>query len=91
EGFGLPPLEAMACGAPVICSNAASLPEVVGDAALLFDPRDVTALRPAIARVLSDPALARALREKGLAQAKKFSWQRAAQETFDVYRRVAQG
>ena len=91
EGFGLPPLEAMACGAPVICSNAASLPEVVGDAALLFDPRDVTALRAAIARVLSDPALARALREKGLAQAKKFSWQRAAQETFDVYRRVAQG
>lgn len=90
EGFGLPPLEAMACGAPVICSSAASLPEVVGDAALTFDPRDARALRAAITRVLADPALARELRQKGLAQAKQFSWQRAAKQTLDVYRRVAQ-
>lgn len=91
EGFGLPPLEAMACGAPVISSNAASLPEVVGDAALVFDPRDAGALQAHLERVLDDPALARDLRGRGLAQAKKFSWQRAAQQTIKLYQHVTAG
>ncbi len=86
EGFGLPPLEAMACGAPVICSHASSLPEVVGDAALLCDPRDAGQLADALARVLSDPALRDTLRGKALARAKQFSWERTARETWRVYR-----
>ena len=88
EGFGLPVLEAMACGTPVICSNTSSLPEVAGDAALLVDPLDVDALTEALRRVLSDPALATELRDRGLAQAARFSWARAAQETLAVYRRL---
>ena len=88
EGFGLPPLEAMACGAPVICSNASSLPEVVDDAALTFDPRDVDALSALIARVMNDRALRDELRTKSLARAKQFSWERCAHETRDVYREV---
>lgn len=89
EGFGLPPLEAMACGAPVICSNTSSLPEVVGDAALLVNPRDVGELANAIERVITDNHLRDELRAKGLAQARKFSWARAAQETLQVYRQVS--
>jgi alpha-1,3-rhamnosyl/mannosyltransferase len=85
EGFGLPPLEAMASGAPVICSNASALPEVVGDAALLFDPRDADALSAHIARVVNDPALRDGLRGKSLARAKQFSWERCARETIQVY------
>lgn len=88
EGFGLPPLEAMACGAPVICSNASSLPEVVGDAALLVDPRDIGEIANAIARVLTDRHLCDELRAKGFIQAAKFSWERAARETLAVYRRM---
>ncbi len=88
EGFGLPPLEAMACGAPVICSNAASLPEVVGDAALLVDPRSVDEMAAAIQRVLSDAALRDELRAKSLARAAQFSWERAAYETLAVYHSV---
>ena len=88
EGFGLPPLEAMACGAPVICSNTSSLPEVVGDAALLVNPRDATEIANAIARVLTDSQLRDELRAKGFAQAAKFSWERAARETLAVYQRV---
>ncbi|MBM3129722.1 MAG: glycosyltransferase family 4 protein [Chloroflexi bacterium] len=88
EGFGLPPLEAMACGAPVICSHVSSLPEVVGDAALLIDPRDAGAIAHAIERVITDRALRDALRAKGLARAAKFSWERAAWETLAVYERV---
>ncbi len=88
EGFGLPPLEAMACGAPVVCSNTSSLPEVVGEAAVLFDPRDVGEIAGAIERVVSDVALRDELRAKGIAQAAKFSWERAARETLAVYERV---
>ncbi|MCX5800617.1 MAG: glycosyltransferase family 1 protein [Candidatus Eisenbacteria bacterium] len=86
EGFGLPALEAMACGTPVICSNAASLPEVVGDAAMQVDPDDVEGLAEAIARVLTDEALASTMREKGLRRAAQFSWRRTAQLTLEVFR-----
>ena len=85
EGFGLTPLEAMACGAPVICSNASSLPEVVGDAAVLVNPRDVEEIAQAIARVLDNATLHDELRAKSLARAARFSWARAARETLVVY------
>ncbi|HEX3392549.1 MAG TPA: glycosyltransferase family 1 protein [Solirubrobacteraceae bacterium] len=88
EGFGLPVLEAMARGVPVACSNASSLPEVAGDAALLFEPRDVSAIAQAIERVLSDPAQAQRLRADGLARVQLFGWQRTARATLDVYRRA---
>jgi len=90
EGFGLPPLEAMASGTPVVTSNVSSMPEVAGDAALLVDPYDVGAIACAIGRVLTDPALAAELRRKGLARAREFSWERSVLKTLDVYRRVAQ-
>jgi glycosyltransferase involved in cell wall biosynthesis len=80
EGFGLPVAEAMACGAPVVSSNASSLPEVAGDAALYFDPRNVDAITDALRRALTDDALRADLRLRGLAQAKRFSWERAATE-----------
>jgi glycosyltransferase involved in cell wall biosynthesis len=89
EGFGLPPLEAMACGAPVISSNASSLPEVVGDAGVLVDPHDPAAWGDAIRAVLTDGARRTAMRERGVAQSKKFSWDRVADETLAVYESVA--
>ena len=85
EGFGLPPLEAMACGAPVITSNVSSLPEVVGDAALTVEPTDTRALATAITRVLHDREERDALRRRGLARAAQFTWERAARETLDAY------
>lgn len=88
EGFGLPPLEAMACGTPVVSSNRSSLPEVVGDAGLLVEP-DAAGLAGGIARVLDDPGLARDLRERGLRRAAMFSWQRTAAETMQLYHSVA--
>ncbi len=88
EGFGLPPLEALACGTPVICSNASSLPEVVGDAGILFEPRDTAALTRALARVVSDDALRQKLRAQGPRQAAPFTWERAARETLAVYEAV---
>jgi glycosyltransferase involved in cell wall biosynthesis len=89
EGFGLPPLEAMACGAPVVASRAASLPEVVGDAAMLVDPHDPGSIRDGLASVLTDRAWAAALREAGPRQAALYSWERAARQTLAVYRRAA--
>ena len=88
EGFGLPPLEAMACGTPVVTSNASSLPEVVGDSAITVPPDDETALSDAIIRALTDHALREQMIERGLAQATKFSWERSAQETMALYRAV---
>ncbi len=88
EGFGLPVLEAMACGTPVVTSHAASLPEVAGDAALLVDPYDVAHIAHAIMLVLSQPALAQALSARGLARARHFTWARTAQETTALYTHV---
>jgi glycosyltransferase involved in cell wall biosynthesis len=88
EGFGLPVLEAMACGTPVVCSNTSSLPEVAGDAAFLVDPLDVGALTDGLAHVLQDETLREQMRDRGIAQSAQFSWTRAAEETLTVYRRV---
>ncbi len=88
EGFGLPVLEAMACGVPVICSNTSSLPEVAGDAALLVDPTDVRALAGAMEQALTDEALRVTLRARGIERAQRFTWARAAQETMQVYENV---
>lgn len=85
EGFGLPPLEALACGTPVITSSVSSLPEVVGDAALLVDPGDEEGLALAMAEVLGDGERRRHMRERGLEQARRFSWERCARETLAVY------
>ncbi len=90
EGFGLPPLEAMACGTPVVASTAGAVPEVVGEAGLLLDPHDVEGWAEAMARLWSDEGLRRALREKGLERASRFSWRRAAQETLAVYREAVE-
>jgi len=86
EGFGLPPLEAMALGAPVLCADAASLPEVVGDAALLFPAGDAGALAEALARVLEDPVLRERLSRAGHERAAQFTWDRTAAATVAVYR-----
>lgn len=89
EGFGLTPLEAMACGTPVICSNAASLPEVVGSAALTAPPDDVQAWTAALERVLQEPELGLRLRAQGLLRAAEFTWERAARQTYSVLQRTA--
>ncbi len=88
EGFGLPPLEAMAAGVPVITSNVSSLPEVVGDAALLINPLDAGAIAEAMARVLEDPALRADLIRRGHERVKVFSWEQAAARTYAAYTEI---
>ncbi|MDQ3418344.1 MAG: glycosyltransferase family 4 protein, partial [Acidobacteriota bacterium] len=88
EGFGLPPLEAMAAGTPVITSNVSSLPEVVGDAAVLIDPYDPSAIADAMRMVLSNEQLRAELRLKGLARVKEFSWERSVQRVRAIYTEV---
>ncbi|RMF54235.1 MAG: glycosyltransferase family 1 protein [Chloroflexota bacterium] len=91
EGFGLPALEAQAADVPLLCSRAASLPEIVGEGAYLFDPYDVEQMAEAMRSLLRDSALRQALRAKGRANLQRFSWQEAARQTLAVYRRAAQG
>jgi glycosyltransferase involved in cell wall biosynthesis len=91
EGFGLPPLEAMASGTPVVTSNVSSMPEVAGDAALLVDPYQVESIVDALRRVLTDSALADDLRHKGLVRARGFSWERSVARTLALYQEVAAG
>ncbi len=91
EGFGIPPLEAMACGAPVITSNTSSLPEVVGDAALLVDPNDIAALAQAIQNVLENEQLRSELVQKGYRQAQKYTWDRSARRMLQVYQKLYDG
>jgi len=90
EGFGLPPLEAMACGAPVVTSNTSSLPEVVGAAGLTVPPRDVAALAQALVKLLDNAAMRQHFSRAGLDQAARFSWERAAIETQAVYNEVVE-
>jgi glycosyltransferase involved in cell wall biosynthesis len=89
EGFGLPPLEAMACGIPVISSNTTSLPEVVADAGITVPPDDTDAVAAAIARLLDDPQYAALLGKRGRERAELFSWDAAATETLEIYRKYA--
>jgi glycosyltransferase involved in cell wall biosynthesis len=90
EGFGLPVLEAMACGAPVLTSNVSSLPEVVGDAALSVDPTDVNAISEEMLKAMTDGGLREDLRQKGPEQAKQFTWRRTADLTVAAYRAAVQ-
>jgi glycosyltransferase involved in cell wall biosynthesis len=91
EGFGLPPLEAMACGAPVVCSDLTSLPEVVGSAGILTNPEDPDRFGAAIQRVLTSSQLRNDLSARGLARVKQFTWDRVAVETSTLYAEVAEG
>ncbi len=89
EGFGLPVLEAMACGTPVVCSDRSSLPEVAGDAAVYCDPTQTGSIADALQRVLRNADLRQDLHKRGLARASQFSWERTARETLEVYREIA--
>ena len=91
EGFGLPVLEAFHYGTPLLCSNATSLPEVAGDAALYFDPHDAGAIADAIVRFYADPKLGPRLAEAGRRRLREFSWAKAARETVDLSRRCLSG
>lgn len=87
EGFGFPVLEAMCCGTPVVASNASSIPEVVGDAGILLNPLDVKGFADAIINILNNEKERQEFIRKGLIQAKKFSWEKASQETFEIYKK----
>ncbi len=89
EGFGLPVLEAMACGTPVVCSNTSSLPEIVGDAAITFDPTETEAIAEALAGALADPGRVREMGDRALRRARQFSWERAAELAYQCYKEVA--
>lgn len=91
EGFGLPPMEAMACGAPVVASNASSLPEVLGDAAILVDPRDAAGFTAAVETLLFDDGCRQTYRERGLARARRFGWERSARSHVELYRACVEG
>ncbi|HAK97234.1 MAG TPA: glycosyltransferase family 1 protein, partial [Planctomycetes bacterium] len=88
EGWTSPPLEAMACGIPVVASNASSVPETVGDAAVLVDPNDPADIARGMCRVVEDAALRESLRAKGFARAAMFTWERAIRSTVDLYLRL---
>lgn len=88
EGFGLPPLEAMACGAPVVAADNSSIPEIVGDAALLFNAQDVDEISNGIRRILTDGTLRAIMSKKGVERAASFSWDKCARETINVYKTV---
>lgn len=88
EGFGLPPLEAMACGVPVITSNTTSLPEVVGNAGITLPPTDVARVSEALRQIICDKELRTTMRQKGLKQARLFSWEATARETLEIYKTV---
>jgi glycosyltransferase involved in cell wall biosynthesis len=88
EGFGLPPLEAMACGCPVITSNTSSLPEVVGDAGVMVDPNDIDSLTESMIKILTDNEYREEMGRKSLERAHMFSWKKTAEETWDVYKEV---
>ena len=90
EGFGLPALEALACGTPVVASNRSSLPEVVGEAGVLVDPTDTGAMADAMQRVLEDERLQSRLSAAGPEQARSFTWRRMAEQTLAVYRAVSE-
>ncbi len=91
EGFGVPPIEAMACGAPVITSNTSSLPEVVGDAALLIDPHKPDELAHAITRLLENPQLQEELRQKGYERVKQYTWAESARKMLTIYTQLSEG
>ena len=91
EGFGLPPLEAMACGTPVVTSNVSSLPEVVGDAAILVNPENVFDIARGIRDVLLDDGLRAELVRRGRDQASRFSWERTARQVLEIYLEAAAG
>jgi len=91
EGFGIPPIEAMACGTPVITSKTSSLPEVVGDAALLVDPSDIADIAQAIVRLTQDADLCATLQQKGYQRAKEFTWEKSAYKMLNLYQRLYHG
>ncbi|MER3570476.1 MAG: glycosyltransferase family 1 protein, partial [Patescibacteria group bacterium] len=88
EGFGLPVIEAMACGCPVITSNTSSLPEITNDAAILVNPLNVNELAKAIINLIKDDSLKIELSKKGIEQAKKFSWEKSCQELFELVKKI---
>jgi glycosyltransferase involved in cell wall biosynthesis len=89
EGFGIPPLEAMACGTPVVASNRSSIPEVVGDAGLLFDPENMDELTDILITLTDDPSQRERLIARGQERAKAFSWDKTVSQTLEIYREVS--